>query len=140
VELVLDVSSGGSRPSGRPVLALRGISPRPASTGPQNRRPSRTRARPKSNPTSPRGVAGVAGWRLRLADELGIVEAVADRTHRRTHTSLPATLAKGDRRVLRPLVGMVDHLGRLARPQRHIEKARSGETEGGGAEHSTEVA
>ena len=43
-----------------------------------------------------------------------VVVAITDRAHRRTHPSLLAALAEGDRRVLTALVGMVDYVLRVS--------------------------
>jgi len=50
-----------------------------------------------------------------------IVEAITDRTHRGSQPSLPAAHPEGDRRVLRALVGMMDHPGGPALRQRHVQ-------------------
>src|SRR5260221_7695857 len=51
----------------------------------------------------------------------GVVETVADRTHRGSHPGLLAAHAEGDRGVLSTLVGMMDHLDRPALPERHVQ-------------------
>src|SRR5580698_11299911 len=52
----------------------------------------------------------------------GVVETIADRTHRRPHSGLAATFAEGERGVLAALVGVMNHLGRTALPQCHVER------------------
>ena len=49
----------------------------------------------------------------------GVVVAVADRSHRRSDGGLSAAFAKGERRVLAPLVGMVNHVDWTALIGRH---------------------
>jgi len=51
----------------------------------------------------------------------GVVEAVADRSHRRAHAGLPAALAERNRSVLAALIGMVHDIERTAPTERHIE-------------------
>ena len=51
-----------------------------------------------------------------------VVVAVPDRTHGGTHARLPAALPKGDRGVLRALVGVVDDGPGTALIQRHVER------------------
>ena len=51
-----------------------------------------------------------------------VVVTITDRAHRRTHPSLLATLAEGDRRVLTALVGVMNHILRVSLRQRHVER------------------
>ena len=64
------------------------------------------------------GVEQLALERGEEALAQGVVVAVADRAHRRPHPGLPASLAEGDGGVLGALVGVMDHVGRPALPQR----------------------
>src|ERR1700685_2276754 len=41
----------------------------------------------------------------------GVVETIADRTHRRPHSGLAAGLAKSDRSILATMIGMMKHGG-----------------------------
>ena len=52
----------------------------------------------------------------------GVVEAVADRAHRRTNADLLAAQAERNRRTLRALVRMVNDGFRAALPQRQVER------------------
>src|SRR5262245_65375180 len=51
----------------------------------------------------------------------GIVVGVSDRAHRGTHAGFAAALAKGDRGVLRALVGVMNHAVRAPRRELHVE-------------------
>jgi len=50
-----------------------------------------------------------------------VVIAVADRSHRWAHSCVFATLTKGQRRILRSLVGMVDRALRPAPLNGHVQ-------------------
>src|SRR5665213_2000523 len=51
-----------------------------------------------------------------------IVVAIANGSHRRSNALALAALAKGDRRVLAALIGVMDHVLRPAPEDRHIER------------------
>ena len=51
----------------------------------------------------------------------GVVETVSDRSGRRPHIGLLASLPESDRGVLASLIGMMDHRGGAALPQGHIQ-------------------
>lgn len=51
-----------------------------------------------------------------------VVEAIADRAHRRAHPGFAAACAELDRGVLGALIGVMDDFGRTALPQRKIER------------------
>src|ERR1700734_907907 len=51
----------------------------------------------------------------------GVVEAIAHRTHRRSHPRLLTALAKGQRSILAALVGVMDHGGGTALAKGHVE-------------------
>src|SRR5579864_8214616 len=51
----------------------------------------------------------------------GVVICIANRAHRGTHAGLAATLAELDRRVLRTLVGVMDHVPWPPRCERHVQ-------------------
>ena len=55
----------------------------------------------------------------------GVVKAVADGSHGGTDTGLLAAQAKGQRRLLRSLVGMMDHVVGPALPQGHIQRVQN---------------
>ena len=52
----------------------------------------------------------------------GVVAAVADASHRRTHTFILAALAEGNRGVLRALIGVVDDLLGPPLRNRHVQR------------------
>ena len=52
----------------------------------------------------------------------GVIEAVADRAHGGSYTRRFAACSEGDGRVLRALVGMMDHIPRPALADRHVER------------------
>jgi hypothetical protein len=51
-----------------------------------------------------------------------VIVTIADRSHRRRNAGFSAALSKGDRRVLRSLVRMVDDRLRIAPIDRHVER------------------
>src|SRR5271167_2445373 len=51
-----------------------------------------------------------------------VVEAIADRSHRRSHPGFATARAELDRSVLSALVGMMDDLAGAALPQRQVER------------------
>jgi hypothetical protein len=51
-----------------------------------------------------------------------VIEAIADRAHRRPYLGLAAALAEGERSVLAALVGVMNNLARTALPERHVER------------------
>src|SRR5688500_7658947 len=51
----------------------------------------------------------------------GVVEAIANGSHRRADSRLAAALAEGDRGVLAPLIGVMDHRRRPTLPQSHAQ-------------------
>src|SRR5512134_213356 len=53
-----------------------------------------------------------------------VVVSVSNRAHRRAHAHLLATRAKGDRGVLRAVVGVMDDLDRTTLPERHVERGQ----------------
>ena len=55
----------------------------------------------------------------------GVVETIADRTHRRPHASLLTALAKGQRSILAALIGVMNHGGGPALAKRHVERLKN---------------
>ena len=51
-----------------------------------------------------------------------VVVRVADAAHRRAHPGLRTALAEGDRRVLAALVGVMNHIRRLALGHGHVQR------------------
>jgi len=51
-----------------------------------------------------------------------VVEAIADRTHRRPYARLLTALAKGQRSILAALVGVMNHGGGTALANGHVER------------------
>ncbi len=73
--------------------------------------------------TSPVDRLTLQGGKEALAQ--GVVEAVSDRTGGRPHPGLPASFPEVNRSVLASLIGMVDHGGRAALPQGHIQGSQN---------------
>ncbi len=54
----------------------------------------------------------------------GVVVGVAHTAHRRPDAGVTTAPSKGERRVLTPLIGVMNHIGRAALRDRHVERGQ----------------